>query len=490
MKDWIVQWKNDRLWGTLVIFWLATVAASFWGAYLLPIPIPGVGTIYAFRILLVITTVVYLFWSIKRRQFFWEDNTAIDRWCYVLIFIMLVYGLASLPRALDFIHTFRKLFNLCFDLCFFFLMLHICRKERMFRATMWVSLGSVAIMCALGIYEVFCGGIFTTLGNDYLIFPFFNIDGQFPMVTSSNTNDYCASLMFVVTIILFMVIRRKHKRWWELLICCISLPVLFLLLTAATAALNLIGLMIIYCGMFIYFAVANRKQLWIPIISLMLVLGVSFANQYRYIVPPIQQYLMQLQEYRNSDDVLPDTQLPDKPVLSIGKPNTGTLKDEFFVFNDETQALELREEGSGGIRAHLLIHAFRCFRESYGIGVGLGNTEILTKEYHVIQDGRAWAIHCFIARIIADFGVFVLIPLCAIAYLLLKKVCQQIYFATRKKDFHAVGVAIFFFCVFCTYPFVSTSSSDAQDIIAMWIYLASVVYFANSMLPIRGEEKT
>ena len=174
----------------------------------------------------------------------------------------------------------------------------------------------------------------------------------------------------------------------------------------------------------------------------------------------------------------------EKPSLSLGNPNKSSLGEEFFTQNEETGQQELQLERSGGVRAKLLLHAFTCFRESYGLGVGLGNTETLAARQTVIP---AWAdnpqnsIHCFLARLTADCGIFALLPLCAVAFLLLKRTFQALLAALRRKDREGCAYGLFFLLCLVIYPIASTASSDAQDSIAMWIYLAAVVLFCLDM---------
>lgn len=493
MRELIAEWKRDRLWGSLCICWLAAVAASFWGSYLLPITFPMVGTLYLFRVLLPVTAVLYILWAVREKENFWKDSSALEKWCYALIVIMLLYGAVSLFRAIDFLHTFRMLFNLCFDLCFFFLMLRLCRNGTMLRRTLWVCGVMVAVQCVLGIYEVFRGGIFTDAYDSIPRFFLFTHIYQAPVVTGGNTNDYCAVLLFIFGALLVAFLnqyykeKKSGKKLWAL---SLSIPVLYFLILAASASLNLVGLGLLLAGTALFFLCYDRKRLWVPLVSVLLISCIWFANQYYFIVPPIQEYLAQMEAYKQQTTLPPETsdnpETPDepaapgmeKPTLQIGNPDATTLEEEFYEVNAETGEKELRESGTGGVRVRLLLHAFNCFKESYGLGVGLGNTETLAPRRAVVlgwEDRPQNSIHCFVARIIADFGLFVLIPLGVIALLLLKGLFTLLFTGIRRRDGHAIGYALLFFCVLCAYPFVSTSSADAQDMIAMWIYLASVV---------------
>lgn len=485
MRELIAQWKRDKLWGSLCVCWLAAVAASFWGPYLLPITVPLVGTLYLFRVLLPAAAVLYILWAVRERDAFWMDASTLEKWCYLLIAVMLVYGVVSLFRAIDVLHTFRMLFNLCIDLCFFFLMLRLCRNGAMLRCTLWVCGIMCLTQCVMGIYEAFNGGIFNPVYDQYQRFYFFEGICQFPVVTSGNTNDYASMLMFCAAVFLLAAaVRWKDvggKTQWLIIT---GTAVIYFLISTSSARLVMAAFFLCFAAFTVFLLISDRQRLWVPLAALILIGGLWFAHQYRYIVPSIQEYIAQFEEYRKQNQTEQPGQseqtVPPKtpPKLDIKTEPSQSLDEQFFETNEETGEKELRQNSSGGVRVRLLIHAFQCFQESYGLGVGLGNTETLAPQRTVVlgwEDQPQNSIHCFAARIIADFGLFVLIPLCVIALFLLKGLFTLLLTGIHRRDSHTVGFAFLFFGVLCTYPFLSTASSDAQDIIAMWIYLASVV---------------
>lgn len=504
-KDMIQEWKSDKLWGSLSICWLLVVAASFFRSYLLPITLPAVGTIFLFRLLLPVVAVLYLAWAIRTKERIWKDASTLEKWVYLLIAVMLIYSVLSLPRAMDFAHTFRKLFNLCFDLCFFFLMLRLCRDEKLFHRTMIVCAVCVAIIGLMGAYEIFNGGIFNDACDARKRFMWFDVVHQAPIVTFENQNDYCTAMTMCTAVLLLFAEKTQiltKKKGAFLTIGCFSL--LFLLIKAAGARLNLAALWVLFAGLVVYILVWDRKKIWIPTVILSVFLSLMFINQYRYIVPPIRQYVAEMEELRQQQAVAepPETTdpekdtpdappVPEKPSLELGDPRTESLDEQFFSTDEETGEKVLRDEGSAGERSRLIIHAVRCFIESRGLGVGLGNTEVLAAERDVVPgwaDEELNSIHCFVIRLIADYGIFVLVPLLAIGLLLLKRFLEIFYQGVRSHDRHMTGYALLFLFVLMTYPFTSTAPSDAQDIIAMWFYLATVVLLAKK--PFHKEERS
>ena len=475
------QWRQDKLRCALVVCWLLTVAVSFFNSYLLPVQLPGVGTWYAFRALLPLTALLYAAYAIRTRTFFWKDSTTLEKWCYVFIAVLLLYGAASLPRALDVSWTFRRLFNLCFDLCFFFLLLRLCRKKDVRKLTLAVCFIMWIVVMLLGVYEVFNGGVVDPAYDGYKRFYVFNGLLQYPIVFSGNTNDYALLLTFFCGI--FLLVRQEyHIPGW---VTVLLMAVTYFLLESTNGRLCMLSFIILLIAQLLCTLLQDRKAArktaaWM----LLCVCCVQFCTQYRYIISPIQSYLAQRAAY---EEVLKEQSSASgaeplkKPELQLGDPQKESLDEQFFETDAATGEKVLREEGSAGVRSHLLLFAFHCISQSHGLGVGLGNTETMAARQAVVPqwaDKPQNSIHCFLMRIAADYGIFALLPLCAIAFLLLKRIFTSLSAAWRRKDGQAGAGALLFFVVLLTYPIVSTASSDAQDDIAMWFYLAMMVLYA------------
>lgn len=486
------QWRQDKLRCALVVCWLVTVTASFFNSYLLPIQLPGIGIWYAFRTFLPLTAVLYIIYAIRTKTCFWTDSTALEKWCYVFIAVMLLYGAASLPRALDLSWTFRRLFNLCFDMCFFFLMLRLCRQKDIRKLTLAVCFVMWVAVMLMGIYEVFNGGIVEFKYNraNYQDFTWFLSRFQYPVVFFSNTNDYALLLTFFYAVFLLIAWQEPRIPQW---VTVVLTAATYFLLLATSSRLSIYAFFIllaaqILCALFRHSKAARRTAAGM----LLCVCCIQFCNQYCYIIPPLQTYVQQKAEYTQAireaekkagqEKEQPEAETPiEQPELQLGDPQKETLNEQFFETDAATGEKVLREEGSAGVRSHLLLFAFHCISQSHGLGVGLGNTETMAARQAVVPqwaDKPQNSIHCFIARIIADYGIFALLPLCAIAFLLLKRIFMSLAAAWRQKDGQAAAEALVFFAVLLTYPIVSTVSSDAQDNIPMWIYLALVVLYA------------
>ncbi len=480
MNNWLQAWRADKLQGTMGLFWLLTVVSSFFGDTILAVHVPAIGALYPFRIFLPITAILYIVWMVRRKEPLFRGVPTVEKWCYGLIAIMILYGGISLFRALEPAWTFRRLFNLCIDLCFFFLMLRLCRNKQLRHATMIVCACMLLVLCLLGTYEVFFGGIVNGKYDTQKKFDFFDQTYQYPTVFSTNTNDFCTILIFLFGLLLLHFCspegrQTKHVPLW---IVILGIPVYFLI-SAANARLCLIAYYILLGGILVYYLIREKRKTWVVGILLVNMLFVQFAANYMEIVPPIQEYLQELKVYQEqlreghpADDL-------KAPTLTLGKKKKRTLEEEFFDIDKKTGTKTLGTTGSGGIRVRLLIHSYECFKQSYGLGVGLGNTEISARDQAVIPESRIWSIHCFVARIIADYGIFALVPLAVIAVLLIKQGVVAVMVSIKKGIRPLTAFTILYLVTLVCYPIVSTASSDAQDIITMWLYMGMLVITAN-----------
>lgn len=503
MKALLLTWKANKLEGSMKLCFLAAVFASFFGTAILSFSVPGVGEVYPFRVLLLVTAILYFVWCIRGKDPFWKSSSWLEKWCYILIASTLVYSTISLLWAMDFMFSFRRWFNLCFDLCFFFLLLRLCREKKFLKVTMIVTLAAAAIVALMGFYEVFNGGIFSSENDGTTWFAVFMKYYQHPKTCFTSSNEFSATLVLIGSVVLLGWALRKRKDIpvWQVWVIIFSIPFVWFLLLASAARLCQIAFLIVLVGFMVYMFFRNWKKGMLLLIAVLLVGCVQFAHQYRDIVPPLQKYLAEMKEYREqmaglsttpppasptAESVVtpPPTEAPTvpKPTLNIDGLNPGLKEEEFLIKDKETGKTSINQSASGGIRLGLLLHAFRCFTDSYGLGCGLGNTEQLALANKVVgneKTGYFYSIHCFVARIIADCGIFVLIPLCAIAFLLLKKGWRLFVSGMKARSWESIGLSFLYVCCLLAFPLASTASSDAQDLHPMWIYLATIVLFAS-----------
>lgn len=470
------QWKTDKLRFCLESAWLLTVLTSFMGSDLLAISFPAVGMLFPFRVMLPLTAVLYLVWAIGRKENPWKNASFAIRMCYVLIGVLMLYGAVSLTMAIDASFTFRRLFNLSFDLCFFFLMLHLCRDKDLLKRTVWTAMAAVLVLAVCGVYEVFCGGILTDKYDSFRIFTFLNGAYQLPIVTASNANDFVSMLVFTLALALLCWADSGMRKYTSLVLIVV-IPMIYLLIEASDARLVKIGFVMLIVGMLLNNLAVCKKRIWIAAMAIALILCVELGQEYYRIKPAVQNTWSKISHSLHlvEGEWDPESQVTaQKPQTHIDV-NSTALKEQFVNVNTESGEVELNGEYSAGQRVILLLHAFDCFRDSKGLGVGLGNTEQLSRLHMTEKTGGIWAIHCFIARLIADFGLWVLIPLAIVGCSLVWQGSANLYRSIKRKNKKKAAFWALYLLALLGYPFVSTASADAQDIIAMWLYLGGVV---------------
>lgn len=467
------DWRTDKWKTALTVLWLLTVASSFFSSTFTLVYLPAIGAIYPFRILLPTTAVLYLMQIIRKKQNPWKGASNVQRICYVLCALLVVCGGISLLRAVDFGFTFRRFFNLCFDLCFFYLALELCRNRNVFVKTIRCAVIMLAIQIPIGIFEVFFGGVFNPIyDTDRRRFHFFEGKYQRPVVASGNTNDFSMMLIFMLALALLYWAWRHREEVCDWIPVALIAPIYFLIL-AGDARLCGIAFWILVVGFAVYALTLKRSKGWIMILTALLLLFVIFGNSYHELVP--------------APDKGKDRAAQMTPIrLSAAAEEQGrvvplsakrSLKDEMFVVDEETGELRINLKYSAGSRLDLLLHAAKCFVQSNGLGVGLGNTEQLAKVGAENRRDAVWNIHCFLARMTGDFGMFFLIPLLLIVFELLRKSFSALRKSLERKDIGETMLWALYLCALASYPIVSTASSDAQDCLAMWLFLAVIVLF-------------
>lgn len=481
----IGYYSKDKLGAIMVFCWLTAVAASFAGSYLLPIEIPGLGVFFLFRFILPTTMVLYLVWNVRNREkLCWRDTSKIEKWCYILAGLLVVYSAVSLFFAFDKIYSFKLVFNLCIDLCFFVLALRLCRNKDIFHWTATLVTAAFGMLIILGIFEVFFGGIWNTVENEYRQFTWLNGEYQAPIVFQMNTNDYMTGIVLLLAVVLLFWLHPDRDTSAKTNIFLVTAcGCAYFLAMAGDGRLAQFSVLLLIAGVCIYWLIVGKKQRVLVLVMLLCIISIQFFHNYQEIVPAVQQYIAdqkELKEQGNRTELQgSSTSAPDKTVdipvdvSSDEETHKPSVLDSFLEENPDTGEMVLSEEKSGGVRVRMLIHAATCFVQSRGFGVGAGNTEYLAKERNVAENFSS--IHCFLARLTADYGLFALIPLCVIAFLMLKSLWTMASVALKNKDRKMLAYTVLFLLALIVYPIASTAPSDAQDLTEMWIYLAFVV---------------
>ena len=455
METMMKGWRKDKLKLVITALWLLTVFFGFFGSTVLLIKLPGLPALYPFRILLPITTLLYLIWAIREKRNPWKAASFAGRFCYILCAALIVYGTISLFRAIDFEFTFTLWITLCFCLVFFALALELCSDRKVFVATVWCALFTTVIHMVMGFIEIFEGGFFTQ--KFYEVFFFMGRHFTSPSVSAGNPNDYAMMLVFMLALMLLYWAWRGHveKLYW--LPAVLIAPVYFLL-GATYGRLCTISFWILI-AVFAMKAVTSGKLARRVLIPAMVLLAATMVfynlgNDYQRMHPEHSVGFAVEVSAAEMNVAVPET----VPAAEV-EPES-----------------ELVLESSGAVRAELLLHAWNCFQESMGMGVGLGNTAQLAKPT-AARRGGVWAIHCFLARMSADFGIWFLIPLLLIAFDMVRSGVEIVYREMKKRNWSAMMTGVMYLASVLIYPIASTAPGDAQNSVPMWLFLGCMVLF-------------
>jgi len=450
------RWRSDKLKTALEISWLLTVFFCFFGSAVFLIKIPGFPALYPFRVLLPVTAALYLIWAVREKRNPWKGASFAQRVSYVLCAVLAVYSTLSLRFAIDFSYTAPLWITLCFDLVFFALMLELCNDRNLFITTVRCALVSLLIQILMGIREVFFGGIFTQRYNVNHNFAFFDGLWQSPVVATGNTNDYVMGIVFTLALVLLYWAWRGHKGKLDWIPVVLIAPT-YLLLRAAGARLCMISFWLLLVGFALHMLTQGKKKVWMLIVTALLLFVVAFGCGDFQITPPAAQ---------------------ETPVTaeSTAAPVQQSLKEEIFTVDAQTGETQLNLALSGGVRVDLLLCALDCFVQSKGMGVGLGNTA-QTAKLTADSRGGVWGIHCFLARMAADFGIWFLIPLLMIAGSMLWFGVTYVYDGIKTHQWTTVMTGVLYILSVVIYPIASTASGDAQNSLPMWLFLGGIVLF-------------
>lgn len=465
-------WRSDKLKTALTISWLLTVFFSFFGSAIQLADIPGIGVLYPFRILLPITAGLYFAWSIREKRNLWKYASFTQRVCYVLCAILVVHSGLSLFWAIDSMFTFRMFFNLCFDLVLFFLMLDLCSDRQLFIDTIHCILISFLIQIALGIAEVFFGSFFNPKYGAFRGFSLSLVGHQVPLVATDNQNDYSMMLIFGLALLLI------YWAWYRQTKKCDWIPVvlfapIYFLTCVAEARLCWLTFWILFAGFVCYVLSLGGKQRWILLLTVLLLLVSVFRIHHESILSGINTLLPTASAQGTESVVSEETDEISEAKQPPIVPGFDDLKSEFFEIDEETGEVRLNRTLSGGNRLALLLHAWDCFVQSKGMGVGLGNTEQLTG----VNWKMVWDIHCFLARMGADFGIWFLIPMFVIAFKMLQFGFECFQRGRKSRNWTRSMFGVLYLTAVVVYPIASCSPGDAQDALIMWLFLAGMVLF-------------
>lgn len=440
-----------RLDKILFLAFQLAVSSSIWGT-----TAPKIGSaITVFRVAILVFWALYCWKLIKARE---NPLKGLSSYHWVLaavMALMLTNGIITLLFfSPDASYTFSHLLNLCFDflLCgavFFYARLHGVIRSLMLGLTI-----TLFGQMTTGIYECFAGPLYATTHLESIGPNFFGLMNlRLPSVSFMNTNDYTASLFFmgmpVIAYWLYRFMNGKDRKLSAAIIVAV-LSGQWLVSYCGGGVLVQIGV-IVFVGAIVVLAIGWAVKSKNASVLLMPFIPILFA------------VLLQVSPTVNLgvafDSSWSSSQIEKGQIDGFSGLGTGT---------DETMERTTR------YRTTLLKFSFETFSEHL-FGAGMGNTQKLAESNSQLMKelGSRSKLHCYLAECMADYGL----PFVALGSVSIILVLRRAIFALHSKG-KAVGNAssrVLLVLLLASLPcavLLSTAPSTAQDLKAMWIYLA------------------
>ena len=472
---------NSRLEAVFLVCWYVTIASAAFGNCLLRIELPVGGHFFLFRGAILVTCVLYGLVLLKRRENPLKGLSRPELWFVVLMSSMLAYGLVSVLWSMSIGAWFSKLFTMCQMFALAFLFLKVCRDPKVMRITM-ALVGITALICAIGgLIECFHGPFFDTPYRKYR-YVFFNKAMYAPIFTSYNTNGLAVFLLFSIeTLYLWMAWhwtrrsdRANHRLLWGI---SAGLALTLFLCCAGGGRLAILAIPILLVGLAVWLCLQYKKGLLV-FLMLFAMLGFIYVGEnYNQVKYQVQQVGTQIQQLFASDtptssvetppgETPPEETLPEQnthgTLYTVIPSITGANVDESLTMSDAT-------------RLTLLKNSMDMLIKSRGLGVGLGNAELRMEEY--VDEGELTNVHCFIMEVMAEFGIFALIPLLLLVFSAVKHLGIQFIGAAKTRNKGLLANVLLLFFTALAYPLLSTANSSSWGITIMWVYLACLLMY-------------
>ena len=465
--------KSMRLEKLLLISWYVTVASAPFGSCLLRIPLPVGGHFFLFRGAILFTSFLYLLVLFCRRENPFLELSKIER-CFLLTAgCMLGYGLVSAAWAISLSIWFSKFFTMCQMFALVVLFLKLCRDPKVMRITLLLT-GLTTLFCAVGgLIECFHGPFFDTPYRDasYL---FFNKPLYMPIFTFYNPNGMAVYLLFTLeTLYLYMAFSweqtgpTRNKR--ILYILSAGMMLTLFLCCADGGRLAVLSIPILFCGLAGWLFMRHKKGL---LVFVEFALCFSFIFIGENFDPNAGKQL--IIDPGNTDGAIIDTDKTGEATINADKGFNGTLATAVSTVTGTTENESIKE--SDGLRVALLKNSTEMLLQSKGLGIGLGNAEPRMKGY--TNTCGLTNIHCYIMEVLLEFGVFALVPLLILVFMILRALFKEMYMSIKAHRQEPLSNCLLLFFTILTYPLLSTANSSSWGIVAMWVYTALVLLYS------------
>lgn len=408
--------------------WYLTVVLSVWGWSFGGIPLPGIGTIYPFRILLPILAVILFFRSKK-------SDWGIDRHTWLTILplsaFMLLHGALSILWSADRMTTLKAVMNLGYILLFLLVFFRIAAKNRsVLHNTLLALSANMAAILLFALFECLSGKYLFSAIDAAAYGQVTNPFGfHCPAVCFQNTNNLAFNIVMTTPIMLFAADELlKIGVWKKLLIKTAVILLSAFVILNTDSRLAYFGYPLV---LLVYFFLRLRVKAVKIVIACVALVAVAGAGVF----------------------------FADKMIGKIPKPASGTSTVNSFLLHIHDR--------SARMRATMIVKALRVVRDTYGLGQGAKNSEQLVKSYTDLPQVRITAFHQFYGELAAEYGV---LPFAFFVMFQVLSLIMSVRLYRRSSDNRNLAIC----CIAGNVGFIVASffCSSAMFLYIMWIQFA------------------
>lgn len=416
----------------MIIYLLGLVMSVFLGSEFLAISTPVFQvTIYRILAILVIPSLLFMVWQNNRA-------VAINRHKYSMIFIgalvfWWLWGFVSVIWSVNTVGWIRGMFLLTIGissvLALFFGVKKLSVWEILLKG-IWLMMTGLAFL-----------GLFEILTNTYLFADVSVIDkyGTFasqpltriPVTVFSNQNDYATMLLAYFTINIILFVKSNHLLKRVFLIGMSVLTALLIFQTSSRLSLLMLILFILLFGLLHFKIHLTKVQLGIAVAA---VGGLAI-------------------------------------LLIMFQPGPLNNLEQLLVLDpNQTVSGDIARINMGRI-------AMNFIGETFGLGVGAGNTQIWMELFSQLPINHVYNLHNWWLEISAGYGIFVFIAYVA-GYLLSIFRLFQIRRQLNRRYYYVTNALITFMIIFI---FASITSANNMLIEWHWVFFGMIISYISIM---------
>ncbi|WP_163099320.1 O-antigen ligase family protein [Peribacillus alkalitolerans] len=416
----INNWKNIILY--LFVF------SSFLGPGLLSVRV-GPISLFPYRVLLPVVGILFFYgWFFRNDRFSILHKKPVKPvLTYFILWVIL--GVVTIVWGKSTVDVIKEVFFLALGILMIFIFSTFFKKERDFKAILYVWMAGLLIIIALGFWNHFTKQALPT--SRMFEAPMYIRDR--PTGVFKNENDFASFLS--ISVFLLIPFIRYYKNWLVKLAGMMILLSSVYLIDATLSRANILALAIGVVFWLLFFTTKKEKQFLVIIGIGGMILGIALFSD---------TIIMMLNDI----------------IIKV--------KDVLFQTGNET--------GSNSIRINLLKNALLFIAKTVGIGIAAGNIEYYIENYSLFPTLGTLNLHNWWMEILVQYGLLVFVGY-IIIYLWMIISLLRLFFASSTATDRGLSAAL------CTslvvFSLASVSPSSILTLNYSWVLWAFAIGYIN-----------